>query len=89
MIENDHSIPSCYGKLENVFPMQADGLRRTPEPCLPCPHKTMCLKTAVAGRDGLKLAEEKVDRAYTAGNMGFWQRWHKKKTIARQKMKKG
>jgi hypothetical protein len=81
---NNNSSPPCYGKLDTVFPMQADGLRRTPESCTPCPHKTACLRDAAAGREGLKIAQEKVDRAYASGNMGFFERWLKKKTLARE-----
>jgi hypothetical protein len=65
--------------------MQADGLRRTPESCVPCPHKTECLREAAEGRSGLAMAEEKIDRAYASGNMSFLERWLKKKTIARKK----
>lgn len=86
-MNNTTSLPACYGQLETVFPMQADRLRRTPESCMPCPHKTMCLREAAAGREGLKIADEKIDRAYTSGTMGFFERWLKKKTIARQKEK--
>jgi hypothetical protein len=85
--DEKNSIPACFGQLDIVFPMQADGLRRTPEDCLACAHKTICLRTAVAGRDGHRIADEKVDRAYTSGTMGFFERWLRKKTIARQKEK--
>jgi hypothetical protein len=83
--DDTQSLPPCFGRLDMVFPMQADGLRHTPDACLACPHKTACLRAAAAGRDGLKLAEEKIDRAYSAGAMGFFQRWHQKKSIARKK----
>jgi len=87
MTESHESFPSCFGKLDVVFPMQDDGLRRTPDSCLACPHKTTCLRTAAAGRDGLKIVDEKIDRAYASGAMGFWERWLKKKAIARKKEK--
>ena len=86
--DDKNQPPPCYGKLDNVFPMQDDGLRQTPDSCLACAHKTLCLKAAVAGRDGLKLVDEKIDRAYSSGTMGFFERWHRKKTIARQKREK-
>ncbi|MEW6076699.1 MAG: hypothetical protein AB1724_02685 [Thermodesulfobacteriota bacterium] len=79
------SRPSCYGQLDKVFPMQADGLRRTPEPCVPCPHKTECLREAAEGRGRLAMAEERINRAYASGSMGFFDRWLQKKTIARKK----
>jgi hypothetical protein len=76
--------PYCFGKLENVFPEGEDGLRNTPESCVPCCHKTECLRTAMTAAGGLKLQEENVDRAYTAGMIGFLGRWSRKKDLQRR-----
>jgi len=73
--------PSCFGELDTVFPKAEHGLRTTPRDCLRCPFKTDCLKAAMAGIKGLKVREEFVDRAYTAGHITFLERWSRKKTI--------
>jgi hypothetical protein len=33
------------------------------------------------GREGLKVKEEALDRAYAAGMVGFFERWSKKKAF--------
>ena len=73
--------PYCFGKLENVFPLADDGLRHTPESCMPCLYKTECLRTAVSGGEGLVVHEEKLDRDYAAGAIGFLERWSRRKTL--------
>ena len=75
--------PYCYGKLECVFPMGENGLRETPESCMVCYCKTECLRTAMQGEAGAQVREEKVDRAYAAGVMGFFERWSRKKALQR------
>ena len=78
-------VPYCFGKLENVFPLSKDGLRHTPESCMPCLYKTECLRTAVSQKQGLVVHEEKVDRAYAAGTIGFFERWSRRKSLHQQK----
>ena len=85
MAQNKKSTPACFAQLETVFPMGKDGLRDTPETCLACRQKTECLRMAIQGRDGLKVREEQIDRAYNSGRIGFFERWSKKKTIHRKK----
>ncbi len=77
----DTEEPACFGDLETVFPMGADGLRHTPLHCLRCPLKTDCLRRAMAAREGLRVEDAMVDRAYRGGMMGFWERWSRKKMI--------
>jgi hypothetical protein len=78
-------VPYCYGKIENVFPEGEDGLRHTPESCMPCLYRTDCLRFAMQQTtEGLKVREEKVDRAYSAGMMGFLERWSQKKQLHRR-----
>jgi len=67
--------------------MGKDGLRHTPEDCFPCLHKTDCLRAAIRGKEGLKVHEEHIDRAYESGRIGFMERWSKKKDIHRRKKK--
>lgn len=74
----------CFGDLDQVFPMTADGLRHSPEKCMQCPEKTSCLKTALTGQKQNTVAEEKLQRAYQSGNISFFQRWLAKKTLHRQ-----
>ena len=85
MTQRKNKPPDCFAQLETVFPMGNDGLRNTPETCLACRHKTECLRAAIQGRDGIKVREEQIDRAYGSGMMGFFERWSKKKAINRQK----
>lgn len=73
--------PYCFGKLECVFPMGENDLRETPESCMVCYCKTECLRTAMQGEEGARVREEKVDRAYAAGMMGFFERWSRKKAL--------
>jgi len=81
--------PQCFGVLGQVFPVGEDGLRHSPEECMACSHKTECLKTAVSEDGGLQVAEEKLDRAWQARRIGFFQRWARKKSIHRQKKDQG
>jgi hypothetical protein len=76
--------PYCFSKLEKVFPLGADGLRHTPESCMPCLYKTECLRAAMKKSDGLKVHEEKLERAYASGAVGFLERWSKKKDLHRR-----
>lgn len=82
--EESGRLPSCHGDLETVFPMGPEGLRESPESCLACPHKTGCLRRALRGDQGMAVREEKVDRAYASGTMGFLERWSRKKAIHRR-----
>ena len=78
--------PYCYGKLEKVFPKSEDGLRNTPASCFYCSFRIECLKSAVKDdKEGIKLKEEMVDRAYSGGKLNFFQRWSQKKTLHKEK----
>jgi len=77
--------PVCFGDLKTVFPLESDGLRVTPDACLRCLHKTICLRSALEGDKGLQVREEMIDRAYRGGVIGFFQRWSQKKTIQRMR----
>jgi len=73
--------PECFGDLNTVFPRRADGLRVSPIPCLQCMHKTLCLRSAMADKQGLAVREEMIERAERGGLIGFFQRWSQKKRI--------
>ena len=81
MTPSQKNRPPCFGELDTVFPKAEHGLRITPRDCLRCLLKTDCLKAAMASIKGLKVREELVDRAYTAGHLTFLERWSRKKTI--------
>ncbi|WP_373501020.1 hypothetical protein [Desulfococcus sp.] len=83
-LEDKVPRPPCYGDLNTVFPMGTEGLRESPETCLACSHKTDCLRRALQGNEGMTIREEKVDRAYASGTMGFFERWSRKKAIHRR-----
>jgi len=83
MKEKDPNVPICFGDLEVVFPKHDDGLRASPETCMACPHKTACLRAAMNGRSGISVRGEVIDRAYSSGSMGFFERWSRKKELSR------
>jgi hypothetical protein len=84
MPSDTKKYPPCFGNLNEVFPKSADGLRKTPERCMPCIYKTECLKSAMNGKGGLSVREEMLDRAYDSGMVGFFNRWSKKKDLKRR-----
>ena len=88
MTRNPEQMPTCFGRLDTVFPLGNDGLRHTPETCMACELKTACLRAAIESRQGLTLDEEKIDRAYASGNMGFFERWAKRKSLKRKQQEK-
>ena len=81
MLQDKDKLPSCFGVLDSVFPRADNGLRTTPESCFECLHKTDCLRAAITGKDGGRLKEELVDRAYESGLIGFFERWSRKKNL--------
>ncbi|MEN8247192.1 MAG: hypothetical protein ABFS43_20075 [Thermodesulfobacteriota bacterium] len=86
MKTGNKNVPACFGDLDKVFPKEEDGLRHSPETCLECAHKTECLRSAMQGDQGLRVREEKVDRAYSSGMLSFFERWSRKKELdARRK----
>ena len=50
-----------------------------------CFCKTDCLREAVKGPEGIQVHEERVERAYNSGTISFFERWSRKKAIAREK----
>lgn len=83
----DQEKPDCFGIIDRVFPMGDDGLRHSPEACMACIHKTDCLRSAIANPDGVKVREEIVDRAYQSENIGFFERWSRRKYLSQLKEK--
>jgi hypothetical protein len=73
---NSQTPPECFARLETVFP-------------LGCAVKTECLRAAIQGQQGLAVHEERLARAYQAGQVGFLKRWVRQKGLERQKEKTG
>jgi hypothetical protein len=88
MTVNQKKFPPCFGDLDTVFPLGEEGLRQSPESCMPCCYKTQCLRKAMAQKGGITVREEMVDRAYASGVMGFLDRWSRKKALQAQKLKR-
>lgn len=90
MTEDKTERPCCFGILENVFPATKNGLRETPESCLlTCQLKTQCLRTALTkSPEAAKVQEERVDQAYDAGMISFFERWSRKKQFKRKTEKR-
>ena len=89
MTENNEEKPYCFGILENVFPKTENGLRETPESCLlSCRLKTDCLRTAMTkSPEAAEAQEERVDQAYEAGMLSFFERWSRKKQLNQKKQR--
>ncbi|MBR9985756.1 MAG: hypothetical protein KFF68_07595 [Desulfosarcina sp.] len=88
MTVNQKKFPPCFADLDSVFPMGGEGLRETPESCMPCCYKTACLRKAITDKGGIAVHQEMVDRAYESGRVGFFERWSRKKALSAQKQKK-
>ena len=82
--DKEIAAPECFGQLETVFPIGEEGMRTSPPGCMQCPKAKSCLQAALRSSEGLKLQEEKLDRAYEHGLIGKVERWSKKKLIRQQ-----
>lgn len=74
---------SCFGILDNVFPMGKDGLREVVPTCFQCVEKTDCLQSALRTEEGMKFKSEKIDRMPVKGFKGRLKRWSQKKELHR------
>ncbi len=80
--ENNDARPACFGVLEKVFPMTAQGLREVQERCWNCELRVECLRQAQSRADQRRtLNEEMIGRqsARVGGVAGFLQRWSRLK----------
>ena len=84
MSDRKKERPYCFADLETVFPIGADGLRHSPESCMVCHCKTECLKEAIGSGSGDQVKAEMVDRAYDSGQVGFLERWSRRKALHRR-----
>ncbi len=84
MVDEIADLPECFGQLDTVFPIGEEGIRTSPPECMRCTHAKSCLQAALRSPEGLRLQEEKVDRAYEYGLIGKVERWSQKKLIRQQ-----
>ncbi|MDY0131145.1 MAG: hypothetical protein RBR53_00580 [Desulforegulaceae bacterium] len=85
----DDKTPGCFGDLDIVFPMTEEGYRKTPDNCLNnCSHKKECIISALESEKGIAKKQEMIDASYQSGNINFFSRWARKKTIENYKTKK-
>ena len=85
MDRDEPKRPDCFGNLDKVFPTTPRGLRETPDDCMYlCPCKTACLRCAMAGAQGVPVHEEIIERSEQAGMIGFFERWSRKKQLAKK-----
>jgi hypothetical protein len=73
----------CFGILQRVFPMGAEGLREVRPGCFECSFRIACLRAALLTPDGVQLRFEMVDRAASKGMMGRLEQWSRKKELSR------
>jgi hypothetical protein len=73
----------CFGKLDLVFPVGEDGLRRAPSACFACPERTECMRAAMKTRDGIRMQEAMLERSAESGIRGRIRRWSRGKELQR------
>ncbi len=81
MVNDKADRPDCFAQLDIVFPMGEEGIRTTPPECMNCSLVKSCIQAAMRSTEGLRLEEERVDRAYEYGLIGRLECWSKKKLI--------
>jgi hypothetical protein len=81
MVDDNADGPECFGQLETVFPVGGEGIRTTPPECMQCSLVKSCIQAAMRSTEGLRLEEERVDRAYEYGLIGRLECWSRKKLI--------
>lgn len=83
-MKKHQSSPSCFGNLDIVFPFDERGFRKIAKGCFSCTHLKECFQESMKGEAGLRLEEERIDRAYRHGLIGTFRRWSEKKHIRRR-----
>lgn len=81
------SDSKCFGKLDEVFPPGAGGLREVPALCGHCEAKTECLRAAIASEEGIAFRERRALDAGSGRFSGLLRRWSELKTFAREREK--
>ncbi|MDY0360583.1 MAG: hypothetical protein RBR08_03935 [Desulforegulaceae bacterium] len=83
----DNKKPKCFGDLDIVFPMSKEGYRKTPDNCINCSFKKECICLALDSEKGIEKKSEMIDASYESGNINFFARWAKKKSVENKKKK--
>ena len=84
--QSDQARPACFGDMEKVFPLGADGLREVPPDCWDCGQRVDCLKASVSSPGARQdMGEEMARREQdmTGGFSGFLRRWSRLKSQSR------
>jgi hypothetical protein len=76
---------TCFGILDEVFPMGPEGLREVVPACFECPDKTDCLKAALNTEKGVELRSQILERTPATGFVGRLRRWSERKSLSRIK----
>ncbi|MBW1780395.1 MAG: hypothetical protein JRL30_06610 [Deltaproteobacteria bacterium] len=79
------SQKSCFGILDQVFPMGKEGLREIVPACFECPERKACLQAALQTQEGFELRSQVLDRSSPGGLVGRLRRWSEKKELSRLK----
>jgi len=80
--------PSCFGILDEVFPLGDSGIREVRERCIDCPLRVECLKSALETEEGLRMREELLRRAPRGGIVDWVKRWSDKKMLYNKRLQK-
>ncbi len=82
---------TCFGILDEVFPVGKEGLREVPRDCFECEERLPCLKKALDTKEGYKMRSDNLEKMPPEGILGRIKRWSQKKELnrlAREKDKK-
>ena len=82
---------TCFGILDEVFPVGKEGLREVPRDCFECEERLPCLKKALDTKEGYKMRSDNLEKMPPEGILGRVKRWSQKKELnrlAREKDKK-
>lgn len=84
-------VPTCFGIIDNVFPLGEEELRSIRPACFQCEHLTRCLKTAADSPDGRAMRADRMEAMRDAaggGLRGFFHRWAELKQLRQGSRKK-
>ncbi|MBF0530111.1 MAG: hypothetical protein HQK55_12735 [Deltaproteobacteria bacterium] len=83
--------PACFGHLDQVFPMGADGLRAVSAECQDCQYSQPCLREALNTKEGARMRAERLEsmnQHFGKGPLGFLRRWSELKALRKIEEKK-
>lgn len=77
-------LPACFARLNQVFPLGAEGLREIRPSCRECPEVTPCLRAALDTPEGVTMRAERMEAMeshFGRGPLAFLRRWSELKAI--------